>query len=130
MTATKLGVVQMRIMQVLWDNERATAREITDELNRLFPTEPIAHSTVQTLLRGLMEKGAVTHQTEGRTFVFEPTVAEDNVRKSATRDLLKRAFSGSASDLVSYLLKNENVSRKELDQIKQLINEKSKNKKG
>lgn len=130
MTATKLGVVQMRIMQVLWDNQRATAREITDELNRLFPTEPIAHSTVQTLLRGLMEKGSVAHKTEGRTFVFEPIVAEDNVRQSATRELLTRAFAGSASDLVSWLLKNESVSRSELDRIKRLINEKSKNKKG
>ena len=94
MTATKLGVVQMRIMQVLWDKNSATARQITDELNRSEPNDPIAHSTVQTLLRGLMDKGAVTHKTAGRTFVFEPSVAEDKVRKSATRDLLKRVFDG------------------------------------
>lgn len=128
MTATKLGVVQMRIMQILWDNQKATARVITDELNRLHPDDPIAHSTVQTLLRGLMDKGAIVHHTEGRTFVFEPVVKEEKVRKSATRDLLKRVFDGSAGDLVSYLLANEKVSKEDLDKIKKLINQKSKKK--
>lgn len=126
MTATKLGAVQTRIMQVLWDSKKATARQITDELNRAYPADPIAHSTVQTLLRGLMDKSAISHHTEGRTFVFEPVVAEDKVRKSATRDLVKRVFDGSAGDLVSYLLMNETVSKAELDQIKKLINKKSK----
>lgn len=123
MTATKLGKVQLRIMNVLWERGEATAREITDELNE---TESIAHSTVQTLLRGLMDKGAVTHETRGRTFVFRPAVAEDKVRKSATHDLLSRVFDGSVSDLVSHLLKNEKVSKRELDEIKKMINEKSK----
>ena len=69
MTATQLGRVQLLIMQVLWDRGRATAREITDQINQ---SEPIAHSTVQTLLRGLEEKGAADHETEGRTFTFLP----------------------------------------------------------
>ena len=125
MTATKLGKVQMQIMNVLWQMKRATAREITEALNE---TEPIAHSTVQTLLRGLMEKGAVTHETKGRTFVFKPVVAADKVRKSATRDLLARVFDGNVGDLVSFLLKNEKVSKQELDEIKKLINEKTKKK--
>ena len=125
MTATKMGVVQMRIMNVLWALGRASARQITEELNK---NEPIAHSTVQTLLRGLMDKGAVTHETEGRTFVFKPAVAADKVRKSATRDLIQRVFDGSARELVSHLLKNEKISQQELDEIKKLVNEKSKKK--
>ena len=125
MTATKLGKVQLRIMNVLWERGEATAREITDELNK---SEAIAHSTVQTLLRGLMDKGAVTHKTRNRTFVFSPKIAEDKVRKSATRDLVSRVFDGSVSDLVSHLLKNEKISKKELDEIKKLINEQSKKK--
>lgn len=125
MTATKLGKVQMKIMSVLWDKKKATAREITDELNK---EESIAHSTVQTLLRGLMDKGAVTHETQGRTFIFKPIVAEDKVRKSATKDLVARVFDGKPGDLVSYLLNNEKVSPKELDEIKKLINEKTKKK--
>ncbi len=50
MSKSKLGRVQLKIMRVLWDRGRATAREITDVLNE---EEFTAHSTVQTLLRKL-----------------------------------------------------------------------------
>ncbi len=108
----QLGRVQLQIMQVLWDRGRASARDITDALNEL---EPIAHSTVQTLLRKLEAKGAVSHEVEDRTFVFFPLVKEENVKRKATRDLLERVFGGSASDLVAYLLKNEKLDRNECD---------------
>lgn len=126
MTATQLGRVQLLIMQVLWENGRTTARQITDSINEI---EPIAHSTVQTLLRGLEEKGAVDHEAEGRTFVFFPLVEEANFKQSATRDLVQRVFGGKAGSLVSHLLKNEKVSAKEIDEIRKLIDQHSKKKK-
>jgi BlaI family transcriptional regulator, penicillinase repressor len=124
MAATQLGRVQLLIMQVLWDKGRATAREITDTIHA---SEPIAHSTVQTLLRGLEEKGSISHEAEGRTFVFFPLVAEDKFKQSATRDLVERVFGGNAGTLVAHLLKNEKVSRAEVDEIRKLINRRSKN---
>lgn len=123
MTATKLGRVQLLIMQVLWDRGRATAREITDAINN---TEPIAHSTVQTLLRGLEDKESVSHEAEGRTFVFFPLVEEHKFKQSVTRDLVERVFGGNAGSLVAHLLKNEKVSREEIAEIRKLINRRSK----
>lgn len=122
----RLGRVQLRIMQVLWERRRVTAREITDELSA---ESPIAHSTVQTLLRNLEAKGAAGHNSEGRTFVFFPLVREEQVTKSATRDLLDRVFEGRVSNLVSYLLKNEKLSADELQELQRMINEHSKKKK-
>jgi BlaI family penicillinase repressor len=118
MTAMQLGRVQLLLMKVLWDRGRATAREITDAINA---SQPIAHSTVQTLLRGLEEKGAISHEVVGRTFIFFPLVEEHKFVHSATRDLIERVFAGSAGTLVAHLLKHENVSRKELDEIRKLI---------
>src|SRR5262245_56777440 len=96
MTVPRLGRVQLRIMQVLWDRGQATAREITDALNA---SEAIAHSTVQTLLRKLEDKGAVGHQVSERTFVFRPLVRPEKVLRRATRDLVDRLFGGSAAGL-------------------------------
>lgn len=118
MTSTQLGRVQLLIMQVLWQHRRCTARQITDALNR---TEPIAHSTVQTLLRGLEEKGAVAHESEGRTFVFFPTVEEEKFKHSATADLIERVFGGNAATLVAHLLKSKSVSAEEIAEIRKLI---------
>ncbi|MFV1963897.1 MAG: BlaI/MecI/CopY family transcriptional regulator [Pirellulaceae bacterium] len=123
MTATRLGRMQLLIMQVLWGKRRATAREITDALNE---SEAVAHSTVQTLLRGLEDKGSVAHETEGRTFVFFPLVEQDKFQRSATRELLERVFGGDVERLVTHLLKNEKISARELKRIRRLIDERSK----
>lgn len=127
----KLGRVQLQIMQVLWTRGVATAREITDELNRRAQREAkskasareIAHSTVQTLLRKLEEKGAVVHEVEGRTFLFRAVHGESDIARSATRDLLSRVFHSSVSGLVAHLLKHEKISEEEMGRLRQLIEE-------
>jgi BlaI family penicillinase repressor len=118
--SVRLGRVQLRIMQVLWERRKATAREITEALNE---EAPIAHSTVQTLLRNLEAKKAVDHQVDGRTFVFFPTIRQQQVTRGVTRDVLDRVFGGSVANLVSYLLKNEKVSAEELKELRRLIDE-------
>ena len=112
------GRVQMRIMQVLWKKRRSSARELTDALNEY---EPIAHSTVQTLLRTLEQKGAVAHDVEDRTFIFRPLVRNDRVVKNALNEFINRIFNGSAEGLVSYLVKNEYVSPEEMKTISDLF---------
>jgi BlaI family penicillinase repressor len=116
----RMGKVQLQIMQVLWDRGEASAREITDVLNE---TSPIAHSTVQTLLRKLEAKGAVAHEARGRIFVFKPLSAQTDVSQTATRDLLTRVFGGSVFGLVSHLLKHERVPDDELRRLRALIDE-------
>ena len=121
MSSPRLGRVQLKIVRVLWEKGRANAREITETLSR---QEPIAHSTVQTLLRKLEAKGAVGHDVEDRTFVFYPLVREDRVKQGATQELVDRVFGGSPAGLVAYLLENQRVSDKELAEIRKLIGEK------
>ncbi len=113
-----LGKVQLQIMQILWERGEATAREITDALNL---TDPVAHSTTQTLLRKLEAKGAVAHSVQDRVFVFRPLSQEADTRESAARDLLTRVFGGSVYGLVSHLLKHGELSDDELKRLRQLI---------
>ena len=117
----RFGRVQLRIMQVLWEKRRANAREITMTLNKI---EPIAHSTVQTLLRKLEQKGAVDHDVEERTFIFFPLVKAEQVTQHAFRDFVDRIFAGSTGGLVSYLIKNEYISHDELDEVRALLDKK------
>ncbi|HLK15134.1 MAG TPA: BlaI/MecI/CopY family transcriptional regulator [Fimbriimonadaceae bacterium] len=121
--AITLGSVQLRIMRVLWDEGEASARRITEVLSE---TRPIAHSTVQTLLRQLAVKKAVTHEKQDRTFVFRPLVAEGEVSRSAAHDLLSRVFQGSISGLVGHLLDNESLPPDELARLRALVNSKVK----
>ncbi len=114
----KLGKVQLQIMQILWRDGAATARQITDELSQV---SPIAHSTTQTLLRKLEAKGAVAHEPDERIFTFRPIFQQTDVTTSATHDLLTRVFHGSVVGLVSHLLQHENISPDEMARLRQLI---------
>ena len=114
----RLGKVQLRIMQFLWESGQATARQITDALAQ---HEPIAHSTVQTLLRKLEVKCAVAHDIQDRTFVFRPLFDRTQITDSALRDILTRVFHGSVYGLVSQLLAYEKLSPDELHRLRALI---------
>ncbi len=114
----KLGAVQLEIMKVLWSRGEATAREITDSLET---NHHLAHSTVQTLLRKLEAKGAITHDDTSRIFVFRAIWKESDTTAGAATDLLTRVFGGSVVGLVSHLLKNEKISTDELAQIREMI---------
>src|SRR5438876_10603843 len=117
-TPPRLGKVQLEIMRILWRRSRATAREITEEMCR---TQRVAHSTVQTLLRQLQAKGAVTYEVEDRTFVYRPLYQQDEVAETAARDLLTRLFNGSVSRLMAHLLQHEEISDEELARLRELI---------
>jgi predicted transcriptional regulator len=123
MATVSLGRVQLQIMQVLWDRGQASAREITESINAITP---ITHSTVQTMLRVLEDKHAVTHRLDGRTFIFYPLVPESDFKQSATQNLLESVFGGSVKDLVSHLLNCRNTSKQEIDELRQLINQQRK----
>ena len=113
-----IGRVQMRIMRVLWDKKRATAHEITNSLNE---TETIKHSTVQTLLRTLVKRGAVGYDVDNRTFVFYPLVEDMNVERDVIQDIIDRIFEGSAENMVLSIIKNKYISGEELEKIRELF---------
>jgi BlaI family penicillinase repressor len=119
-TPMQFGRMQLRIMHVLWEQGRANAREITEALNR---SQPVAHSTVQTLLRQLEAKGAVGHRALGRTFVFFPKLKQDRAQRTAVRNLVERVFGGDVGGLVAHLLHHEKMSPDELSKLRRLIDE-------
>ena len=121
MKIPNLGPVQLKIMQYLWSKNRANAKEITETLNI---SDPIAHSTVQTLLRQLEEKKIVSHESEDRTFVFFPLIQEADYKRRAAREFLGNMFAGSPSELFAHLLESEKIDPGELEKIRELIRRK------
>lgn len=115
----KLGRVQLQIMQVLWEGD-CTARQITEKLS---VRAPIAHSTVQTLLRQLEDKGLIGHKVEDRVFIFYPIFQRIEVAGTLAHELIRQVFQGSLYGLVSSLLAEEAVSSEELGRIRKLIDE-------
>ena len=114
------GEQQMRLMRQLWRSPMS-ARDLTAALNAEVGAEPMAHSTVQTLLRQLEGKGAVAHEAQERTFIFRPLVEEGRTVAQATREFVGRLFNGSAQGLVAHLIESEQISPEEIAKIEALV---------
>ena len=111
---------ELPLMQVLWEKKRAT---VGDVVASLAAEPPLAYSTVLTTLRILEAKGYVRHTKEGRAFVYEPIVVEEEASQKALDTLVNRFFGGSCELLVMNLLKKETIGRSELRRIKKMIAE-------
>ena len=96
----RLGDLQLRIMKVLWK---------------------LSTTTVATMLRKMEDRGLVRHREDGRKFIYESAVSEDDVSRSMADDLVDRLFEGSLSATVSHLLEHREVDQQELARLERLI---------
>src|SRR5690606_26231343 len=122
----RLGDLQLRIMQVLWDRGSAT---VADVLEQLGPQVDLAYTTVATVLRKMEDRGLVDHESEGRKFICRPSVDAADVTQSMANDLVDRLFEGSVAGMVNHLLTTRDVSQAELDELQKLIEARKQRKK-
>lgn len=115
---------ELEILKVLWDQGPSSVRAVHQQLLR--GRDDLAYNTVQTLLRLMETKRLVTHHPEGRTFIYTPRFSRE---ESAAR-FLDRVFDGAASQLVLSLLRAERISTAELDQMKTLIDDARRKRRG
>jgi BlaI family penicillinase repressor len=97
--ANSLTDREAEIMERLWELGTATAEQIRMKL----PDEP-HDSTVRTILRILEEKGFVSHERAGRSFIYQPLIQREKVQRKTLVDVIRQFFSGSPHDLVLRLL--------------------------
>ncbi len=115
-----LGELQHAIMVVLWQREEATVAEVHEALHK---ERGLAPTTIATMLRKMEDKGVVSHRTEGRQFVYQPTVSEDAVRSTMVGELLERLFAGDPAALVSHLVEDHQIEDKEIVRLREILDE-------
>jgi BlaI family penicillinase repressor len=116
----QLGQLQLAILKVLWANPPLA---VTD-LHRLLPGgKDLAPTTIATMLRKMEERKLVSHQTEGRKFLYAAAVSEGEISHTLADHLLTRVFEGSLAGMVSHLLNRHQVSSDDLEKISRLIAE-------
>ena len=113
-----LGDLQHAIMRVLWDRGEAPVAEVHQAL---FQERGLALTTIATMLAKMEKKGVVTRRMEGRGFVYEATVTENQIHRSMVSDLTEQLFDGNTAALVSHLLTEQEIDRGELGEIMKLI---------
>jgi len=109
---------ERQIVDILYTQGRATAAEVQSAL-----PDPPSYSAVRAMLRILEEKGHIRHEQDGPRYVYLPTVARDNAKRSAMRHMLQTFFDGSAEQAISALLDDgaTRFSSAELDRLARMI---------
>ena len=109
---------ELAILRVLWERGASTVRQVHDVLGRERPT---AYTTALKLLQIMTEKGLVRRDETDRTHVYHARLSEEQTQRQLVRDLVDRAFGGSASKLVMQALAAKRTSPEELVEIRKLI---------
>lgn len=110
---------ELAILRVLWTRAApVTVREVHEALSRHKDT---AYTTVLKMLTIMAEKGLVRRDESERSHTYVATHAEPVVQASLLKDLMRRAFAGSALKLVQRALDADTASPEELDAIAKMI---------
>ncbi len=109
-----LGKSEWYIMEKLWELAPRTYVQLCHELK----DDPgWSRSTVQTMLERMTEKGVIRFEVVGRAKQYYPNVARDDVAVAEARSLLERAFAGSASMMMSTLVRKKQLSKEEINEL-------------
>ena len=115
---THLGETEMEVLHHVWDLGEATVADVRE---RILEDRDVACTTVMTVLKTLAEKGYLEYSKEGRSYVYEPAQAPDAVQHSLLQRLMDKVFQGSPSALVQTLVRREDLSDEEREEIRALI---------
>jgi predicted transcriptional regulator len=111
---------ELEIMKVVWEKKAATVREVHETLRE---RKTVAYTTVMTMMNILETKGHLVKRPEGRAFVYEPAHAQTQVISGMVQDFVDRVFDGAAQSLVLNLIRENKLSKEDLDEISRLIDE-------
>lgn len=109
---------ELAILRVLWDRGASTVRQVHEALSR---ERPAAYTTALKMLQIMTEKGLVRRDVTDRTHVYHSKLTEEQTQRQLVRDLVDRAFGGSASKLVLQALTTKRATTEELAEIRKLI---------
>jgi predicted transcriptional regulator len=109
---------ELDLLQVLWPLGAATARRVHEEIVKERPE--VTYATVLRLMQIMHGKGLLIRDESERSHVYAPAHAQESLQTNLLKDLMQRAFAGSAKALVLAALKS-GISKKERDEIEQLL---------
>lgn len=114
----KLGPRELEIMNVLWTRGPSTVSDVRRAIR-----DEVAHNTVLTILRILLDKGFVGRREQGRAHVYHTRIERNDVRNGLLDRVVGMLFDGSPELMMSHLVRRGRVSDDEMRKIRALLDE-------
>lgn len=118
MSGFNISEAEWKVMECLWKEPNVTLKQISDNLK----DTKWSYTTIRTLVTRLMEKGAIdADKSSASNFRYFPVIPEKECRLQEAKNFLTRVFHGSASMMLSTLVRQEELSAEEFAQLKKII---------
>ena len=114
----KISEAEFEVMKIVWKYAPINTNEITE---KLLETTSWNAKTIQTLIKRLVTKGALTYQKQGRVFVYTPLVGEAEYVNQKSRSFLTRSYDADISAMLSAYLENNQLSEEEIRHLRSLL---------
>jgi BlaI family transcriptional regulator, penicillinase repressor len=114
----RISEAEHAVMEVLWDESPLTAQDVVE---RVAAHRDWSANTVKTLLGRLLAKNVITHEEDGRRYLYRPLVARDDYVEGESRRLMDRLFGGKLTPLVAHLAERDALSAEDIAEIEALL---------
>lgn len=121
----QLSKAEEQLMQLLWKQKRAFMKNLIE----VSPEPKPASTTVATLLKRMQDKGFVDYVQEGRSREYFPLIKKKDYFLKQVNGLIKNFFNNDTTQFASYFTQETNLSKKELEDLRNIIDTEIKKKK-
>lgn len=119
----QISEAEFEVMKIVWKYAPINTNEITDHLLQTTNWSP---KTIQTLIKRLTTKGALTYEKQGRIFVYTPAIQEQKYLEQKSSSFLKRYYDGNITAMLASYIESDGLSQDELDTLRTMLAENSK----
>jgi BlaI family penicillinase repressor len=109
---------ELEILQVLWEKQKATVREVHEIL---AASKDVGYTTTLKLMQIMFEKGLVRRDESSKTHIYEPLASREKTQKQLVSRMIDTLFQGSPAQLVMQALGQHKTSAGELEEIQRLL---------
>lgn len=117
----QISEAEYEVMKLVWKYAPINTNEITEKLLQTTSWSP---KTIQTLIKRLVTKGALTYEKQSRVFVYTPAVQESEYIGQESNSFLRRFYGGDITAMLSSYIENDRLSDTELEQLRSLLSKK------
>lgn len=116
----QISEAEFEVMKIIWKHAPISTNEVTEKLTQITNWSP---KTIQTMLKRLVTKKALTYEKKSRVFVYTPLVKEDEYIRQESNSFLNRYYDGNIVSMVTSYLESDKLSQTELDSLRHLLSD-------
>lgn len=114
----QISEAEFEVMKIVWKNAPISTNDITERLTKTTSWSP---KTIQTLIKRLVTKGALSYEKQSRVFVYTPLVEENAYIGQESSSFLKRFYNGQITAMLSSYIENDRLSEEEINTLRSLL---------